>query len=30
MVVVILGIAGAIIVPQLGTRDDLRAAAGRE
>ena len=28
MVVVILGIAGAIIVPQLGTRDDLRAAAG--
>lgn len=27
MVVVILGIAGAIIVPQLGSRDDLKAAA---
>jgi len=26
-VVIILGIAGAIIVPQMGTRDDLRAAA---
>ena len=25
MVVVILGIASAIIVPQLGSRDDLRA-----
>lgn len=30
MVVVILGIASAIIIPQMGTRDDLRvAAAGR-
>jgi prepilin-type N-terminal cleavage/methylation domain-containing protein len=27
VVVIILGIAGAIIVPSLGTRDDLRAAA---
>jgi prepilin-type N-terminal cleavage/methylation domain-containing protein len=27
MVVVILGIAGAIIVPQISTRDDMRAAA---
>lgn len=27
VVVVILGIAGAIIVPQMGTRDDLRVAA---
>jgi prepilin-type N-terminal cleavage/methylation domain-containing protein len=27
-VVTILGIASAIIVPQLGTRDDLKAAAG--
>ena len=27
IVVVILGIAAAVIVPQLGTRDDLRAAA---
>jgi len=27
VVVIILGIAGAIIVPALGTRDDLRAAA---
>lgn len=27
MVVVILGIASAVIVPQLGSRDDLRAAA---
>jgi prepilin-type N-terminal cleavage/methylation domain-containing protein len=26
-VVIILGIAGAVIVPQLGTRDDLRAAS---
>jgi prepilin-type N-terminal cleavage/methylation domain-containing protein len=26
-VVIILGIAGAIIVPQIGTRDDLRAAS---
>ena len=28
-VVVILGIASAIIVPQISTRDDLKAAAGR-
>jgi prepilin-type N-terminal cleavage/methylation domain-containing protein len=27
MVVIILGIAGAIIVPQIGSRNDLRAAA---
>src|SRR5205809_396269 len=27
LVVVILGIAGAIIVPSIGTRDDLKAAA---
>jgi prepilin-type N-terminal cleavage/methylation domain-containing protein len=27
MVVVILGIASAMIIPQLGTRDDLKAAA---
>jgi hypothetical protein len=27
MVVVILGIAGAIIIPQMGSRDDLKAAA---
>jgi len=27
-VVVILGIASAIIIPQMGSRDDLRAAAG--
>src|SRR3954463_12559475 len=27
VVVIILGIAGAIIVPNLGTRDDLKAAA---
>src|SRR5215217_5702595 len=27
MVVLIIGIAGAIIVPQMGSRDDLRAAA---
>ena len=27
-VIVILGIASAIIVPQIGTRDDMRAAAG--
>ena len=27
-VVVILGIASALIIPQLGSRDDLRAAAG--
>jgi prepilin-type N-terminal cleavage/methylation domain-containing protein len=26
-VVIILGIAGAVIVPQIGTRDDLRAAS---
>jgi len=28
MVVIILGIASALIVPQMGTRDDLKAAAG--
>lgn len=28
VVVMILGIASAIIIPQLGTRDDLKAAAG--
>jgi hypothetical protein len=27
MVVIILGIASAIIIPEMGTRDDLRAAA---
>lgn len=27
MVVIIIGIAGAIIVPQMGARDDMRAAA---
>lgn len=27
MVVIILGIAGAVLVPQIGSRDDLRAAA---
>jgi prepilin-type N-terminal cleavage/methylation domain-containing protein len=27
MVVIILGIAGAIIIPQMGSRDDLKAAA---
>ena len=28
MVVLILAIASAVIVPQIGTRDDLKAAAG--